>query len=204
MAEAGLVLNSKVLVLNRNYLPVHITSVRRAFTLLYQGVAAAIDEQYQVFDFASWSELSASVHDDTIGLVDRVVRVPRVILLLAYDRVPRRHVRFSRFNVYARDRNTCQYCGVRFARSELNLDHVIPRSHGGSSTWENIVCSCHICNRRKGGRTPSQAGMRLLRRPRRPEWTPFMLETFSMRRYREWLPFLSGIDAAYWNTELQP
>jgi 5-methylcytosine-specific restriction endonuclease McrA len=204
MAEAVLVLNTKVLVLNRNYLPVHITSVRRAFTLLYQGAAAAVDNQYQIFDFASWSQLSASVHDDTIGLVDRVIRVPRVILLVAYDRVPRRHVRFSRFNVYARDRNTCQYCGGQFARSELNLDHVIPRSRGGTSTWENIVCSCHRCNRKKGGRSPAQAGMRLLRRPRRPEWTPFMLETFSLRRYREWLPFLSAVDAAYWNTELQP
>lgn len=204
MTEGAVVLNTKVLVLNRNYLPVHITSVRRAFTLLYQGAAAAVDDQYQIFDFASWSQLSASVHDDTVGLVDRVIRVPRVILLVAYDRLPRRHVRFSRFNVYARDRNTCQYCGVQFSRSELNLDHVIPRSRGGTSTWENIVCSCHTCNHRKGGRTPLQAGMRLLRRPRRPEWTPFMLETFSLRRYREWLPFLSAVDAAYWNTELQP
>lgn len=201
---AGLVLNSKVLVLNRSYLPVHVTSVRRAFSLLYQGIAAAVDQQYQTFDFASWSELSVSVHEDGLGLVDRFIRVPRVILLLAYDRVPRRHIRFSRFNVYARDRNTCQYCGVRRVRSELNLDHVMPRALGGRSTWENIVCSCHSCNRKKGGRTPLQAGMRLSRPPRQPDWTPFMLETFSLRHYREWLPFLSNVDAAYWNTELEP
>jgi 5-methylcytosine-specific restriction endonuclease McrA len=199
-----LVLNTKVLVLNRSYLPVHITSVKRAFSLLYQGLAEAVNDQYQTFDFASWSELSVSVHDDHVGLVDRVIRVPRVILLLTYDRVPKRQVRFSRFNVYARDRNTCQYCGSRFARSDLNLDHVIPRSQGGTSHWENVVCSCHECNRRKGGRTPFEAGMRLLRSPRRPEWTPFMLETFSLRRYREWLPFLSSVDVAYWNTELEP
>ena len=133
-----------------------------------------------------------------------IIRVPRVILLLTYDRIPRRQVRFNRFNVYSRDRNTCQYCGHRLPRVELNLDHVIPRSQGGTSTWENIVCSCHSCNRRKGGRTPKEAGMKLLHPPRRPEWTPFMLETFSLRRYREWLPFLSTVDAAYWNTELQP
>ncbi|MBX3024481.1 HNH endonuclease [bacterium] len=197
-------LNTKVLVLNRNFLPVHVTSVRRAFSLLYQGLAEAVDDQYRTFDFDSWSALSASVHEDTIGLVDRVIRVPRVILLLTYDRIPRRQVRFNRFNVYARDRNTCQYCGQRLPRVELNLDHVIPRSQGGMSTWENIVCSCHACNRRKGGRTPKEAGMKLLHPPRRPEWTPFMLETFSLRRYREWLPFLSTVDAAYWNTELQP
>jgi hypothetical protein len=204
MAAGAVVLNTKVLVLNRHYLPVHVTSVRRAFSLLYQGLAEAVDEQYRTFDFDSWSALAATVHDDTIGLIDRVIRVPRVILLLTYDRIPKRQVRFNRFNVYARDRNICQYCGRRCPRVELNLDHVIPRSQGGTSVWENIVCSCHACNRLKGGRTPKEAGMKLLRPPRRPEWTPFMLETFSLRRYREWLPFLSTVDAAYWNTELQP
>jgi 5-methylcytosine-specific restriction endonuclease McrA len=196
------VLNTKVLVLNRAYLPIHITSVRRACSLLYQGLARAVDEQYQTFDFESWSALSATVHGESIGLVDSVMRVPRVILLVAYDRVPKRHVRFSRFNVYARDRNTCQYCGRSFARSELNLDHVVPRSQGGTSTWENVVCSCLRCNRHKGGRSPEEAGMNLLRRPFRPNWTPFVLETWSLRRHREWLPFLSTADAAYWNTEL--
>ena len=203
MTGGVILLNSKVLVLNRGFLPVHITSLRRAFSLLYQGLAQAVDEQYQTFDFHSWSALSLSVHDESIGLVGRAIRVPRVILLLTYDRVPKRHVRFSRFNVYARDRNTCQYCGVHFSRAELNLDHVVPRSRGGMSCWENVVCSCHACNRRKGGRSPKEARMRILRAPRRPEWTPFMLETFSLRRYREWVPFLSTVDAAYWNTELE-
>jgi 5-methylcytosine-specific restriction endonuclease McrA len=203
MGAAVSVLNTKVLVLNRSYLPVHITSVRRAFSLLYQGVAQAVNEEYRTFDFDSWADLSVSVHEDCVGLVDRVIRVPRVILLIAYDRVPRRRVRFSRFNIYSRDRNTCQYCGHRFARSELNLDHVVPRSQGGTSRWDNVVCSCHQCNRRKGGRTPEQARMKLLRVPRRPEWTPFMIETFSLRHYREWMPFLSTVDASYWNTELQ-
>ncbi|GBD26054.1 CRISPR-associated endonuclease Cas9 [bacterium HR30] len=203
MQAATSVLNSKVLVLNRSFLPVHITSVRRAFCLLYQGLAHAVDQEYRTFDFESWAQLSATVHDERIGLVDRVIRVPRVILLLAFDRVPKRRVRFSRFNIYSRDRNTCQYCGKVFPRSELNLDHVVPRSRGGKSTWENVVCSCHECNRRKGGRTPEEAGMRLLRPPRRPDWTPFMLETFSLRRYKEWAPFLSLVDASYWNVELQ-
>ena len=195
-------LNTKVLVLNRAYLPIHVTSVRRACSLLYQGIARAVNEQYQTFDFESWSALSRSRNDETIGLVDRAMRVPRVILLVAYDRVPKRHVRFSRFNVYARDRNTCQYCGCVFPRGDLNLDHVIPRSQGGTSTWENVVCSCLRCNRQKGGRSPEEAAMRLLRRPLRPNWTPFVLETWSLRRHREWLPFLSSVDAAYWNAEL--
>ena len=194
------VLNTKVLVLNRSYLPVHITIVRRALSLLYQDIARAVDEQYRTFDFESWADLAAE--EDSIGLVDRAIRVPRVIILLAYDRLPRRYVRFSRFNIYARDQNRCQYCGRQFPRSELNLDHVVPRSRGGTSTWENVVCSCHRCNRLKGGHTPAEAHMRLVRPPRRPQWTPFMTETFSLRRYKEWMPFLSAVDAAYWTTEL--
>jgi 5-methylcytosine-specific restriction endonuclease McrA len=194
------VLNTKVLVLNRSYLPIHITVVRRALSLLYQGIAHAVDEQYRTFDFASWADLAAE--EDRIGLVDRAIRVPRVILLQGYDRIPRRYVRFSRFNIYARDGNRCQYCGRQFPRTELNLDHVVPRSRGGMSAWENVVCSCHRCNRLKGGRTPAEAGMRLVRQPRRPQWTPFMTETYSLRRYKEWMPFLSAVDAAYWNTEL--
>lgn len=195
-------LNTKVLVLNRSYFPVHVTSARRAFSLIYQGIAKAVDHQYRTFDFDSWSELSASLHDEAIHLTNRMIRVPRVILLVAYDRVPKRQVRFSRFNVFARDKNTCQYCGERFPRQELNLDHVIPRSRGGLSTWENVVCSCFTCNRVKGGFLPEEAKMQLIRKPFRPEWTPFMLETFSFKRYQEWLPYLNAVDAAYWNTEL--
>ena len=194
------VLNTKVLVLNRSYLPVHVTVVRRALSLLYQGIAQAVDDELRTFDFASWADLAAD--EDSIGTVDKAIRVPRVILLQYYDRVPRRYVRFSRFNIYARDQNRCQYCGRQFPRAELNLDHVVPRMKGGTSVWENVVCSCHRCNRMKGGRTPAQAHMRLIRQPRRPQWTPFMTEAFSLRRYKEWLPFLSAVDAAYWNTEL--
>ena len=195
------VLNSKVLVLNRSFLPIHITSVRRALTLLYQDIAHAVDAHYRTFDFGSWSELAAD--DDRIGMVGRAIRVPRVILLTSYDRLPRRAVRFSRFNIFARDQNRCQYCGGQFPRPDLNLDHVIPRAHGGRSTWENVVCSCLRCNRVKGGRTPAQAGMKLISTPRRPEWTPFVLETFSLQRYQEWVPFLRMVDAAYWTTELK-
>ena len=197
------VLNTKVLVLNRSYFPVHVTSLRRAFSLLYQGVAKAVDDQYQTFDFTTWSALSASLNDETIGLVGQAIKVPRVILLVAYDRVPKRRVRFSRFNVFARDKHTCQYCGRRLPRSELNLDHVVPRSKGGSSSWDNVVCSCFACNRKKGGLLLEETRMRLITKPVQPEWTPFMIETFSFKRYREWLPYLSEVDAAYWNTELE-
>ena len=195
-------LNTSVLVLNRSFLPIHITSVRRAFALLYQGIARAVNEEYRTFDFESWSELAVARDTDSIGSVQGRIRVPRVIVLTTFDRIPKRHVRFSRLNIYARDDFTCQYCSKRPARSDLNLDHVVPRSLGGKSTWENVVCSCLDCNRRKGGRTPRQAGLRLTRKPARPQWTPFVNLMLSTVRYQEWRPFLNIVDASYWNTEL--
>jgi len=194
-------LNTAVLVLNRNYQPIHVTDVRRALSLLYQGVAKAIDDQYRLYEFASWAELSAAGHD-SVATVSRRIRVPRVVVLSAYEYLPRGRVRFSRLNIYARDRDTCQYCGCVFARSELNLDHVLPRSQGGRTSWENVVCSCIACNLRKGGRTPAQARMKLLRNPVRPRWTPFFRGATRRVTYREWLPFLNVADASYWNVEL--
>lgn len=194
-------LDGNVLVLNRVYQPIHVTSVRRALTLLYAGAAKAIDDQFQLFDFESWSALSAATHD-AVGTVGRSIRVPRVVVLLVYDRLPRSRIRFSRFNIYARDGDTCQYCGHHRPRADLNLDHVVPRSRGGTTTWDNVVCSCVRCNLRKGGRTPEEAGMRLLKAPARPRWMPLFRSAARSALHREWRPFLSLADAAYWNTEL--
>ncbi|NVJ02218.1 HNH endonuclease [Myxococcus sp. AM001] len=193
-------INSAVLVLNRYYQPVHVTSVKRAFTLLYLGVAKAIDSQYRLYEFADWAELSAT--QDCITTIERTIRVPRVLVLSAYDHLPRGRVRFSRLNIYARDNDTCQYCGKSLPRSELNLDHVMPRTQGGKTTWENVVCSCVPCNLRKGGRTPEQAHMKLLKKPVRPRWTPLFRGASRKVTYREWLPFLHLADASYWNVEL--
>ena len=195
-------LSTKVLMLNRSFLPIHVTSVRRAFNLLYLGIAKVVNEKYQTFDFQSWRDFSVTFCDDSVGIVDRSIRVPRVITLVSYDRVPRRQVRFSRYNIYARDKCTCQYCGSRLPRHQLNLDHVIPRSRGGASCWENIVCSCLPCNRKKGGKTPQEARMKLLRPPLKPKWTSLVQEGGGQIQYQEWLPFLSVADASYWNTDL--
>ncbi len=195
-------LNSSVLVLNRHFQPVHVTTVRRAMGLLYVGLAKAIAPSLETFDFESWAALAVADGDDVVHTVSRVIRVPRVIVLQIYDRLPRARVRFSRYNIYARDQDTCQYCGRRSARTGLNLDHVVPRSQGGRTTWENVVCCCVSCNLHKGGRTPEQASMHLLRKPARPRWTPAFRAPWGRVRYREWLPFLGLADAAYWNTEL--
>lgn len=197
-------LNTAVLVLNKNYQPIQVTTVRRGFSLLYQGLAKAVDRQYQTFDFPDWAALAAELHDETIGTVDRRIGIPRVILLHACNQLPRHRVRFSRLNIYLRDGNTCQYCQRTLPRGELNLDHVIPRTQGGTTTWENVVCSCIPCNLKKGGRTPSQAGLRLLRRPIRPRWSPLVQRGLRPSILSQWKPFLSQADAAYWNTELLP
>ena len=194
-------LNSAVLVLNRNYQPVHVTSVKRALSLLYLGVAKAIDAQYRLYEFEDWAALSTATHD-CVHTIDRPIRVPRVVVLSAYEYLPRGRVRFSRLNIYARDHDTCQYCARQLPRAELNLDHVVPRSQGGKTSWENVVCSCVPCNLRKGGRTPAQAGMKLLKVPMRPRWTPFFRGASRRVTYREWLPFLNLADASYWNVEL--
>ncbi len=184
-------LSSSVLVLNRSYLPIHITSVRRSFSLVYGGGAHVVNERYETFDFDSWKQRAVKPGEDYIGTVDGLLPVPRVIALHVFDRVPRRHIRLSRSNVFSRDGYTCQYCGVRPPRSELNLDHVIPRIQKGRTTWENVVCCCIDCNRRKGGRTPDEAGLKLSRKPTRPRWSPLMTLPTSSVRYREWRPFLA-------------
>ncbi len=186
-------LNSSVLVLNRSYLPIHVTSARRAFSLIYRQTARAVNEEYETFSFEQWQRLE--VAGETVGMVNGRIRVPRVIVLPGFDRIPKRHVRYSRVNVFARDKFTCQYCGSSPPRSQLNLDHVIPRSLGGRTTWENVVCSCVDCNRRKGGRTPQQARLRLQRSPSKPRWTPLMNLIVSSVRYREWRPFLRVVSA---------
>lgn len=196
--------NAAVLVLNRHYQPVHVTNVKRAFSLLYQGVARAIDEQYRLYDFSDWYALSAAVEEEeSIRTIDRRIRIPRVLVLTAFEKLPKVRVRFSRLNIYARDEDTCQYCGRKRRRADLNLDHVVPRSQGGKTCWENVVCSCIECNLRKGGRTPSQAGIKLLRDPLRPRWTPLLRGSPVKGAHRAWLPFLNLTDASYWNVELE-
>ncbi len=196
-------LTSPVLVLNRYFFPITVTSVKRAFVMLYCGAAKAVAGNYQTFDFESWAEISAIKDKEAIKTVSRVIRIPRVIVLLRYDHMPRKEAKFNRINIFRRDEDSCQYCGKKFARSELTIDHVIPRSLGGRSMWENVVCCCMVCNRKKGGRTPEAARMRLISRPKKPVWSP--LSNISLRavRYKEWEPFLSFVDVSYWNVELE-
>jgi 5-methylcytosine-specific restriction endonuclease McrA len=197
-------LNQQVLVLNRLWQAVNICSARRALSLLFEGHAHVVlndDEgNFRTFDFRQWRDLSdQQPHPESIHTVSFKVRVPRVILLLMFDRLPKKEVKFTRHNIFERDRNTCQYCGKVFDRKDLNLDHVVPRDRGGPTNWENIVCSCVPCNTRKSNRTPPEAGMRLIRKPKRPKWRPFVQVNLQFSGHDSWKHFL---DVAYWNVEL--
>jgi 5-methylcytosine-specific restriction endonuclease McrA len=183
-------LESPVLVLNRHYSPVRITQARRALTMLYVGIARALDGDYEAHDFTSWRQLPAHDEHDAVGTSSGPLRVPRLLLLSRYGGVPQTTLRLSRRNVYLRDGYTCQYCGEQPSSRELNLDHVMPRSRGGSATWENLVTSCRRCNFSKGNATPEGAGMRLLRQPARPSWSLAATLAAAPRRFAEWEPFL--------------
>ncbi len=149
------VMQAPVLVLNATFEPINVTAVRRALVLMLKGVAQAEE-----------------IHPNEVHSATRAVQVPSVIRLLSYRHIPQQSRALSRKNILLRDRNTCQFCGNAFPASELTLDHVMPRSRGGHSSWDNLVACCYQCNNTKGDRTPEEAGLQLVRRPR-----PFTLHT---------------------------
>jgi 5-methylcytosine-specific restriction endonuclease McrA len=202
-------LDSHVLVLNKHYAAVRIVSARRAFVMLFKDLAEVVaqeNSEYVSYDFDSWREVSEyraryeREHHDWVRCVRFELAVPRIIRLLVYDRLPRQAVKFNRRNIFARDRNRCQYCGQRATLSELSLDHIVPRSRGGGASWENVVCCCVQCNVRKGGRLPHEAGMRLISEPVKPKRSPVLTLRLTSQKYASWKQFL---DAAYWNVELR-
>jgi 5-methylcytosine-specific restriction endonuclease McrA len=185
-------LDAPVLVLNRHFQPVRITSAKQAFLLLYIGRARALDRRFEPHAWEGWARAAPEPEDETVGTTRGPVRVPRVLLLGSYARVPQAPMRLSRRNIFLRDGFACQYCGVRPGVRELNLDHVLPRSRGGRSSWENLATSCHPCNLTKGRRTPEEAGMSLRARPSRPSWSMALWMAAPSTRYPEWEPFLAG------------
>ncbi|MHC4148481.1 MAG: HNH endonuclease [Planctomycetota bacterium] len=202
-------LDCNVLVLNRHYMAIRVVGARRAFSLLFRELAEVVsleEGKYFNYDFESWCEVSEFRRNfepdghDWVSTVNFQIAVPRIIRLLFYDRLPRNEVKFNRRNIFARDKNRCQYCGKRYPTSELSLDHVIPRTMGGKSMWGNMVCACTGCNVKKGGRTPKEAGLSLIQKPVKPKRNPLLHVHLGHQRYRSWKQFL---DHAYWSVELK-
>ena len=169
-----------VLLLNITYEPLKIINWKKAVTLLCLGKVEVIEQS-----------------DHTVHSVSFTIKLPSVVRLLRMVRRPRGAIRFSRQNIYARDRYQCQYCGDRFPTEDLTYDHVLPKSRGGRTRWENIVTCCVECNRKKGGRTPGEAAMKLIRTPSRPDWVPALRITIGFHKIPE-----SWRDYLYWNVEL--
>lgn len=169
-----------VLLLNITYEPLRVINWKKAVTLLMLGKVEVLEE-----------------YGHEIRSVSFTIKLPAVVRLLRMVRKPKAPIKFSRQNIYARDRYRCQYCGRRFRSEDLTYDHVIPKSRGGRTRWDNIVTCCVSCNRRKGGRTPVEAGMALVRKPQRPNWLPAVRITIGFREVPS-----SWRDYLYWNVEL--
>lgn len=170
----------QVLLLNVTYEPLKIINWKKAVTLLCLGKVEVIEEYHR-----------------EVRSVSFAFKLPSVVRLLKLIKRPRSPIKFSRQNIYARDRNTCQYCGCRYPSEDLTYDHVLPKSRGGKTVWGNIVTCCVNCNRRKGGRTPEEASMKLVRKPTRPSWVPALRITIGFHRVPEtWRDYL------YWTVEL--
>ena len=167
-------LREPVLVLNASYEPIHITAARRAVVWILKGVATVEEETDK------W------LHAETMA-----IRVPSVIRLIQYRHIPRHSRPLSRKNIFLRDGYTCQYCQNTFPASQLTLDHVIPRSRGGPTSWENLVTCCIECNKKKGDQTPEEAGMKLARQPRAYTFhTSRYLMRLMARKDAQWKKYL--------------
>jgi 5-methylcytosine-specific restriction endonuclease McrA len=173
MFQSSDILSRPTLVLNRNWHPIHVTTVVRALVMLWNDSAKVVDpEEYRLYSWEDWMTLAPREGGPCIRTARARLRIPEIVALQHYDRVPLAVVAFSRRNVAKRDHYTCQYCGMQPGVEALTIDHVLPRSQGGQSSWTNCVAACSDCNARKSNRTPEQAGMRLKKSPGRPDWKP--------------------------------
>ena len=184
-------LNQSVLVLNRSWLAVHVCDVRRALALVVLGLARVVTDEFETHDFDAWCAISHGAQTNYLRTPRFKLVVPEVILLTHYNSVPPRRVKLSRRNIFERDRYVCQYCGRTPPRSELSIDHVVPRSRGGVTSWSNVLLACTACNARKRDRLPSEAGMRPLRVPSEPQWRPASALRGAGQRHA-WHRFVDG------------
>lgn len=192
-----------VLVLNRNWMAIHVCSVERAIGLLVQDLAQVVTADYRTYNFNSWRALSAHIAEDGNHFVHAPnfrLAVPEVVLLTRFHRVPPRIVKFNRRNIYLRDGFTCQYCGRKPPKEELTIDHVVPRARGGRSEWENVVLACQRCNARKGSRLVDEIPMHLHRQPQKPHWLSIVHHSMKGHDRPMWQKF---VDTAYWTADLE-
>jgi len=196
---------SDVLVLNRKFYAIHITTWQKAFSLLYIDHASVVDEEYKTYSFSDWKDISQEIYGHPSGFVHTPsfkIAIPDVILLKFYDELPPMDIKFTRKNIYEHYKYKCCYCGKKKTTSELNLEHILPVSRGGATDWLNVVISCIPCNLKKAARTPQEAGMKLQVIPGKPDWKGPCSLCFKpgLKMKASWQKF---IDTVYWNAELE-
>jgi len=192
---------SPVLVLNKHWVPIRITTAADALTKMFAGHAKAVRaEDYSMHDFKSWADLGAMRDSIYVITARSYISVPDAIVLLKYGAVPEKVLVFSRNNIFRRDHYTCQYCGSKPGVSELTIDHVVPKSRGGKSSWTNCVLSCITCNRKKANKTPTEARMVLKKNPVKPNWSPMLVLRKVKNTPKTWQKFVSDM---YWHTMLE-
>lgn len=177
------------LVLNKSWTAIHVTFVKRALIMLYAGVVRVVDvETFELHDFESWANKYEDCED--VRTPHGGIKTPEVVVLVKFNRVPKIDVSFTKRNVYRRDNFICQYCGDNLGSNNLSIDHVVPISKGGESSWENCVLACLRCNNIKGDLTLEESGMRLKNSPKAPHWFQVLLA--SKFRKESWEKFIKN------------
>lgn len=202
MQSCDMLLNAPTLVLNRSWSPVFTVSAKKAVVWLFKEIVQVVhDKDYSLHDLTSWADLSLLLANDKPSLASPSIRLvlPEVVKLVHYNGMPRNRVAFTRRTLFLRDNYRCQYCGAAPGSKELTIDHVLPLSRGGKTTWENCVLSCVRCNTKKGSRTPQEAGLAMIHEARAPKWSP-LSNVAPSRMLNSWQQFVSE---AYWNVILK-
>ncbi len=185
-----------VLVLNRNWQAIDVKTPADAFSMMATGAATALDilgnDEMTPVRWEDWIVLPVRDGDNSIGTVSRRIRVPTVLVLARFDKVPKRRPKFCAKAIWERDGGVCQYTGRKLRPSEGNIDHIVPVSRGGKTTWDNCVLADKKINSRKGNKLPHEAGLALLRQPKAPREVPASELIRNQHQVRDWEVFLRG------------
>ena len=189
------VLNKYALQLNRHWVPVYIETIRDALVKVFAETAVLVDsETFITYSFEEWAKLPVCEQDGFIQTVSSRVRLlpgsTLIIVATKYDKIPVFDVKLTRRNLLTRDQHRCSYTGEKLTLKDATIDHVIPRSRGGMTTWDNVVSACRKCNIKKGNRTPSEANMMLIRKPKSPTIITYMHMSYQFRHDPSWKKYL--------------
>ena len=183
-------LNENVLVLNKLWGSIRIIRVIRSLKLLFSEKAYVVNsDTYDTYNWEEWIKQDIKDNDDLIIGVSFNIKVPEVIVLSTYDKVPKVNVKLTKKNIYIRDKYCCQYSGKKIEEEELDIDHVIPKSRGGKNDWGNMVVCTKEINRQKGDKTPKEAGLRLKNKPKKPTYKKMFIDT-RIKIKESWKKFL--------------